>query len=155
MICVIALPHALSAQTRLSLGAGAGIAGSTDASLSEGKSGPVVMGQLTRLVLPFVELGGEVEYWRHSSLNVTFATGVVQVHVPSTGLFVKAGAGYGTGDADGRGRVSGVAGQVGLGYDITIPASPIGFTLFGNGSLAYGTARSFQLVDGGLAITFR
>jgi hypothetical protein len=35
-VVLLAIPSALSAQTRVSLGAGAGIAGSTDASLSEG-----------------------------------------------------------------------------------------------------------------------
>jgi hypothetical protein len=145
----------LSAQIRASLGIGAGIAGSTDASLSEGKTAPIVMGQLTRAVVPFVGIGAEVDIWRRGGSNVTFATGIVQIHFPSTGFFLKAGAGFGTGDPDERGKGGGAAGQLGAGYDITIPAAPVGFTLFANASLAYGSSRSLQMVDGGLAITLR
>jgi hypothetical protein len=152
-VVLLAIPSALSAQTRVSLGAGAGIAGSTDASLSEGQTAPVVMGQITRSVMPLVRLGAEVDVWLHAGSYVTVATGIVQVHLPSTGFFLKAGVGYGAGDPDGRGRAGGVAGQIGAGYDITIPGAPVGFTLFANASLAYGSLRSLQMVDGGLALT--
>ena len=38
-----AVPGAVSAQARVSIGAGGGMAGSTDASLSDGKAGAIVM----------------------------------------------------------------------------------------------------------------
>ena len=117
LVVACALPCVVSAQTRLSLGVGGGIAGSTDASLSEGRSGIVLMGQLVHGVLPF--------------------------------------AGLGMGDPDGAGTMSGAAAQIGLSYDLTIPAAPIAVTLFGNGSVAYSSSRSMQLVDAGIAITLR
>jgi hypothetical protein len=96
-----------------------------------------------------------VNHWTRSGSSLTFATAIVQVHVPMTGLLLKAGAGYGSGDPDGLGRVNGVAGQLGTAYDLTLPGAPIAITLFANGALAYSSARSAQLVGGGLALTFR
>lgn len=155
LVALLAFPHLLPAQVRLSLGAGAGVAGSTDASLSEGRGGALFTGQITRVVLPFVGLGAEVNHWTRSGSTATFATGIVQVHVPMTGLLVKAGVGYGAGDPDGLGHIGGVAGQLGLAYDLTLPGAPIAITLFGNGLLAYAPSRSMQLAGGGLALTFR
>lgn len=155
VIVACAFPCSVSAQTRLSLGVGGGIAGSTDASLSEGRDGVALMGQLVRGVLPFVGLGVDVDRWSRSGATVTFVTGVAQLHVPATGLLLRAGAGFGTGDPDGGGTASGVAGHIGLSYDITIPAAPVAVTLFGNASLAYSSSRSMQLVDAGIAITLR
>jgi hypothetical protein len=142
-------------QTRLSFGAGLGRAGSTESSLSEGKDGTVFMGQVVRGVLPYIGLGAEVNHWRTGSLNTTFATGILQVAVPFTGVRLKAGAGYGTGDPDGLGKVSGPTIQLGASYDFTIPAAPIAVTLFGNALLSHATNRSMQMVDGGLALTIR
>lgn len=155
VVVACALPRVASAQTRLSLGVGGGVAGSTDASLSEGRSGLALMGQLVHGVLPFAGLGVDVDHWTRSGAAVTFVTGVVQLHVPATGLLLRAGAGFGTGDPDGAGTTSGVAGHIGLSYDLTIPAAPIAVTLFGNGSVAYSSSRSIQLVDAGIAITVR
>ncbi len=154
-VIALALPSLASAQMRLSVGAGAGVAGSTESSLSEGRGAPILMAQATRNVVPFVGLGAEVNYWRHSAGDATFVTGIVQAHLPLTGVFVKAGVGYGTGDPDERGKISGVTGQLGLGYDISIPAAPVAFTIFANGFLAHGSVRYLQMVGGGLAITFR
>ena len=154
-IVAFTLPRVVCAQTRLSLGVGAGIAGSTDASLSEGRGGVALMGQLARGVLPFVGIGVDVDHWARSGSTVTFVTGIVQVHVPATGLLLRAGAGFGTGNPEGAGTSSGVAGQIGLSYDLTVPAAPIAMTLFGNGSVAYSASRSIQLVDAGIAITLR
>lgn len=154
-IVACALPRVVGAQTRLSLGVGAGIAGSTDASLSEGRGGVALMGQVVRGVLPFVGVGVGVDHWNRAGSTVTFVTGIVQLHVPATGLLLRAGAGYGTGNPNGAGTTSGVAGQIGLSYDLTIPAAPIALTLFGNGSVAHSSSRSIQLVDAGIAITLR
>ena len=154
-IVACALPRVVWAQTRLSLGVGAGIAGSTDASLSEGRGGVALMGQLARGVLPFVGIGVDVDHWTRSGSTVTFVTGIVQFHVPATGLLLRAGAGFGTGNPEGAGTSSGVAGQIGLSYDLTVPAAPIAMTLFGNGSVAHSASRSIQLVDAGIAITLR
>jgi len=143
------------AQTRLSFGAGLGRAGSTESSLSEGKNGTVLMGQIVRSVLPFVGIGAEFNRWSTGSLNTTFATGVVQIAVPLTGIRLKAGAGYGTGNPDGLGKASGTAVHLGASYDFTIPAAPIAITLFSNALVAHSTARSVQMVDAGLALTLR
>lgn len=155
VLAALAIPRAMTAQVRLSVGAGAGVAGSTDQSLSNGSGGVVLTGQLVKGVLPFVGIGAEVNHWARSGSNLTFATAIVQVHVPLTGLLLKAGVGYGSGDPDGLGRVSGVAGQLGAAYDLTLPGAPIAITLFANGALAYSSTRSAQLVGGGLALTFR
>jgi len=66
-----------------------------------------------------------------------------------------AGAGYGTGDPDGLGKVSGTAFHLGASFDFTIPAAPIAVTLFSNALLAHATSRSVQMVNGGLALTLR
>ena len=143
------------AQTRLSFGAGLGRAGSTESSLSDGKNGTVFMGQIIRNVLPFVGIGAEFNRWSTGSLSTTFATGVVQVIVPLTGFRLKAGAGYGTGDPDGLGKVSGTAIHLGAAYDFSIPGAPVAITLFSNALLAHASSRSLQMVDGGLALTLR
>jgi len=142
-------------QTRLSFGTGLGRAGTTESSLSEGKNGTIYMGQIVRSVLPFIGIGAEANRWNTGSLNTTFVTGILQVAVPLTGFRLKAGAGYGTGDPDGLGKVSGTAVQLGASYDFTIPAAPIAITLFSNALLAHSAARSVQMVNAGLALTLR
>jgi len=142
-------------QTRLSFGTGLGRAGTTESSLSDGKNGRIFMGQIVRSVLPFVGIGAEFNRWSTGSLNTTFATGVVQIAVPLTGIRLKAGAGYGTGNPDGLGKASGTAVHLGASYDFTIPAAPIAITLFSNALVAHSTARSVQMVDAGLALTLR
>lgn len=142
-------------QTRISVGAGLGMAGSTESSLSDGKSGTVYMAQIVRSVLPFVGIGAEANRWRTGSLNTTFLTGILQVAVPLTGFRLKAGAGYGTGDPDGSGKATGTAIHLGASYDFTIPAAPIAITLFSNALLVHSASRSVQMVDAGLALTLR
>lgn len=155
LFTILALPSGLWAQTRLSLGAGAGMAGSTDASLSEGRGGVVLAGQVVHGVLPFVGIGAEANHWSRSGSSITFGTVILQVHVPLTGLFVKAGAGYGGGTPDSAAHVSGPAGELGLAYDLTLPGAPIAITVFGNAGLVYNSSRSLQMVGAGLAVTFR
>ena len=149
----IAMPSA--AQWRVSLGAGAGISGSTESSLSDGKGGTVFMGQIVRGGLPLVGLGAEVNRWSRGTLNTTFATGILQAHVPLTGLLLKIGAGYGTGDPDGLGKINGPTLQLGAGYDLTVPFAPIASTFFANALLSHASTRSMQMVGAGLALTFR
>ena len=151
----LALPRASFAQTRVSVGLGGGIAGSTESSLSEGRSAPIVMGQVAAAVAPFVAIGAEVNYWRRRVSSITFATGEVQLHAPATPLRLTLGAGYGRGDPDGNGTISGVAGQLGAAYDVTVPVAPVAVTLFVNALVAHASLRSAQMVDGGLAITWR
>ena len=156
LLLATALAVPSRAQTRVSLGAGGGIAGSTDASLSEGKGGTLLMGQIVRGgILQFIGIGAEVNHWNRGSLNTTFATGIIQAHVPLTGLLLKVGAGYGTGDPDGLGKINGKTLQLGAGYDLTFPFAPIAATFFVNALLSYAPARSMQMVGGGLALTFR
>jgi hypothetical protein len=150
----LACAHAAAAQTRVSIGGGAGIAGSTDASLSEGRGGPVLMGQVVHGVAPFVGIGAEVNYWRGGNASAAFATGQLQLHLPPTAFVVKLGGGYGRGNPDGRGTVTGPAAQVGAAYDITLQRARVMLTVFGNGLAAYSASRSMQMVDGGLAITW-
>jgi hypothetical protein len=154
-LLLVAAASPAAAQTRISAGIGYGIAGSTESSLSDGKTGTVYMGQIVRAVLPFAGLGVEVNRWHSDSLTATFATGFVQFHLPLTGLLLKAGGGYGTGDPDGRGGVNGPALHFGAAYDLTVPAAPIALTVFGNALLSHATSRSLQMVDGGVALTIR
>lgn len=155
-LTLLATPRTAASQLRMSIGGGGGIAGSTDESLSYGRGGPVVMGQLTASVVPYVGLGVEVNDWRRSGSNIAFATGHVQFHIPATLLFVKLGGGYGTGDPDGKGSVSGGAVQFGVAYDITMPLAPAALTLFGNALVVpHTSSRSMQMVDLGLAFTLR
>jgi len=155
LAAAVLLPRVAAAQVRVSLGAGGGIAGSTESSLSQGRGGLLLTGQLARVVVPFVGIGGEVNHWTRSGASLTFAAGIVQVHVPLTGLFLKAGAGYGSGDPDGAGRVNGPAGELGIAYDVTLPGAPVAITLFGNGAVAHASSRSLQMLGVGLALTFR
>ena len=152
---VLALPSVSSAQARVSVGLGGGIAGSTEGSLSEGKAAPVVMGEVSTSIAPLIGIGAEADYWRRRVSNFAFAAAVVQFHIPATGLFLKIGGGYGSGDPDGNGTISGAAGVVGAMYDITIPAAPVALTLFGNAFIVHGSPRYGQMVDGGIAITWR
>ena len=145
----------LRAQTRLSIGGGAGVVGSTESSLSDGSRGRVIMAQLLRGGLPFVAIGGEFNRWSRDSLSANFVTGVVQAHIPLTGFLLKAGIGYGSGNPDGLGKISGPALELGAGYDFTIPAAPIAITLFGNGLLAHASSRSLRTVVAGVALTLR
>ncbi len=150
---LLACSTAASAQ-RISLGAGGGIAGGTDASLSDGKFAPIVMAQVTTGALPFVGVGVEVDHWQRRVVHATFATAIVQLHIPVTGFSITAGAGYGSGNPGAQGQTSGIAGQLGASYDIGIPFSPVGATIFGNAFLQHGSQSSMQMVDAGLAITF-
>src|SRR5512142_1097566 len=86
VIAVVAVPGSAFAQMRVSVGAGAGIAGSTDASLSEGRTAPVVMGQVAAMAA-VVGIGAEVDGWRSGASSVLIASGDLQFHVPSTPLF--------------------------------------------------------------------
>jgi hypothetical protein len=155
IIAAVAMPHMVAAQTRLSLGVGGGMAGSTESSLSDGKGAPIVMGQATMSLIPLVGVGVEVDDWRRSGSNIVFAAAHVQLHVPVTPFYVKLGAGYGSGDPDGRGRINGATVQVGAAYDLTLPLAPVALTLFGNAFLSHASNRSMQMVDAGLAFTWR
>lgn len=142
-------------QVRLSAGVGGGMAGSTESSLSDGSGAPVIMVQATKSLLPFLGLGVQVDDWRHNGSNVAFATAHVQLHVPIMPFYVKLGAGVGTGDPDGNGRSTGMAGQIGAAYDLTLPLAPVALTVFGNAFLSHASSRSMQMVDLGLALTWR
>jgi hypothetical protein len=149
------VPSMASAQLRVSVGAGAGLSGSTESSLSNGTGAPIVMGEVVRPLFPVLGLGAEVDYWKGSVSHVAFATAIAQAHLPLIPLQVKAGLGYGNGDPDGNGNVAGLAGQLGAMYDITFPGAPIALTVFANALLAHARLRSVQTVDAGLAITWR
>jgi hypothetical protein len=131
------------------------MAGSTDASLSEGRGAPVVMGQATRSLVPFLGIGVQIDDWRRSGSNIVFATAHLQLHIPVTPFYVKIGGGFGSGDPDGKGRITGGAGQIGAAYDITLPFAPVALTVFGNAFLSHTSSRSMQMVDAGLAFTLR
>jgi len=146
-------PCFASAQVRVSAGAGAGIAGGTDASLSEGRSAPVVMAQVSTSAL--IGVGLEADAWWRSGSSVVVATGDLQLHLPSTSFFVKVGGGFGRGDPDGKGTIDGTAAHIGAAYDVHVPDTRVALTLFGNGFVVYTASRSLQMVDGGVAITLR
>lgn len=152
-MAALMVPGVASAQLRVSVGAGAGIAGSTDASLSEGRSAPIVMGQVTAMAT-LVGVGVEVDGWRNGGSSVLLANADLQFRVPSTPVFLKLGAGFGRGDPDGNGTISGAAGHIGAAWDISLTAARA-LTLFGNAFLVYAPTRSLQMVDGGIAITWR
>jgi hypothetical protein len=152
-MAIVMVPRLAFAQLRVSVGAGAGIAGGTDGSLSEGRSAPVVMAQVS--TSSAVGLGIEADAWLRSGSNVSVATGDVQLRIPSTSLFIKLGGGFGRGDPDGKGTVDGTAGHIGAAYDVNISGSRFAMTLFANGFVVYTASRSLQMVDGGLAITRR
>ena len=144
-----------TAQIGASIGAGIGIAGSTDNSLSDGQTGWMVNGQLTTSPLPVVKLGVEVDHLHHTGANATFGTAIAELHFPVLPFFVKGGVGYGKADVpDVGGSASGLALQIGAGYSLGVPAVPVGFVLFANGYFAHGSSRSAQMVDGGLALRF-
>ncbi len=105
--------------------------------------------------MPGIGLGGEVDYWRGKDSHVAFATGLVQFNIPLIPLYLKAGLGYGNGDPGGTGNVAGLAGQLGVMYDITLPGAPIALTVFSNALLAHAALHSLQTVDAGLALTWR
>jgi len=149
-----AIPSVALAQVRLTVGAGAGIAGSTDGSLSEGRTAPVVTGQLTAMKA-VIGVGAQVDAWRDGASSIALATGHLEFRLPSTPLFLTLGAGFGRGDPDGKGTISGTAGHLGAACDIGRAAAPRVLTLFGNAFLVYAPTRSLQMVDGGLAITWR
>lgn len=155
LAALIAVPTVAQSQLRVSVGAGAGISGSTDESLSNGTGAPIVMGQVTHSLLPLLGVGAEVDYWKGSVSHVAFATGLVQARLPIIPLYVKAGLGYGDGSPDGKGNVSGLAGQLGVMYDVTLPLAPVALTVFTNALLAHAALRSVQTVDAGLALTWR
>jgi hypothetical protein len=154
-LALIILPAVASAQLRVSLGVGAGLSGSTDESLSYGRGAPIVMGQVTRPLFPGLGLGAEVDYWKGPVSHVAFATALLQAHIPLIPIYFKAGLGYGNGSPDGNGNVSGLAGQLGAMYDLTLPAVPVALTVFTNALLAHARLRSVQTVDAGLAITWK
>jgi hypothetical protein len=147
------VPGAASAQLRASVGAGAGIAGSTESTLSEGRTAPIVMGELAAMARA-VGVGVEVDGWRHDSLSIVIASADLHVRLASTPLAIKLGAGVGRGDPDGQGTISGTAGHIGATYDFGFSATRA-LTLFANGLVVYTSARSLQMVDAGLAITWR
>lgn len=149
----VTIPSVASAQARISAGAGAGIAGSTEGSLSEGRTAPVVMVQVS--TAGPIGIGLEGDGWWRSGSSILVAAADIQLHVPSTPLFLKLGAGVGRGDPDGLGTISGVAGHVGAALDIGPHSSALALSLFGNGFLVYTASRSLQMVDAGLAITRR
>jgi hypothetical protein len=144
-----------SAQTSVSLGVGGGIVASTESSLSDGKSGVVGMFSLTRSLLPLIGIGAEADYLRRTGAETIFGAGFVKVHLPVVPLGVKLGVAYGNGDPDGNGKISGVGAQVGATYDVTLPAVPIALTIFGNAFLAHGSSRYLQMVDAGIALTWK
>ena len=152
MTAVMAAPSAASAQ-RLSVGAGAGIAASTEGTLSEGRTGLIVTGQIT--TPGAVDGGLEADGWWRGSSSVLLATAHLQFHLPSTPLLFTLGAGVGRGDPDGLGTINGTAGHVGVALDMGPRSSSVALTLFGNGFLIYAPARSLQMVNAGLAITRR
>lgn len=154
-LILAAPPRAAGAQLRLSAGVGGGIAGSTESSLSDGTAGVVLMGQVTKSIVPLFGIGVDVNDWHRGGSNIAFVTANAQFHIPVTPFYVKLGGGVGTGDPDGRGNVTGGAAQIGAAYDITLPLAPVAVTLFGNALLAYTSARSLQMVDAGLAFTWR
>lgn len=141
------------AQMRASLGAGAGIAGSTDGSLSEGRTAPVVMGEVAAMAKA-VGVGVEVDGWRHDAASILIASGDLHVRLASTPIVIKLGASVGHGNPDGKGTISGTGGHVGATYDIGFSAARA-LTVFGNALFVYSPVRSQQMVDGGLAITWR
>jgi hypothetical protein len=153
ILAVAPVPGIASAQMRVSVGAGAGIAGSTDASLSEGHTATSVMGQVAAMAT-LVGIGAEVDGWRNGTSSVLIASVDLNLRVPLTPLFVKLGAGAGRGDPDGKGTITGTAGHIGAAYDIGLSATRA-LTLFGNAFLVYAPSRSLQMVDGGIAITWR
>jgi hypothetical protein len=150
-----AIPRAIVAQPRLSIGVGGGMAGSTESSLSDGRGAPVIMVQATKSLLPLVGLGVQVDDWRRSGSNVAFATAHLQLGIPLTPFYLKLGGGVGTGDPDGKGRITGAAGQIGAAYDLTLPLAPVALTIFGNAFLSHASTRSMQMVDAGLAFTVK
>ena len=150
---VVLVPGAASAQLRVSIGAGAGIAGSTMGSLSEGLTAPVAMGEVAAMAKA-VGVGVEVDGWRHDSLSIVIASADLHVRVASSPLAIKLGAGVGRGDPDGQGTISGTAGHIGATYDFGFSATRA-LTLFANGLVVYTSARTLQMVNAGLAITWR
>lgn len=155
LVVILAIPCALGAQVHIALGTGFGIAGGTDASLTNGRKAPVLMGEIATAT-PLVRVGAEVDYWRRTAANLSVATGLVEFHLPLLAVFAKVGAGYGSGDiGDGRGKVSGTAGQIGAGYTLGVPLIPVGLQVFGNGYLIHGSARNVQMLDAGIAVTWQ
>src|SRR5437762_3758707 len=133
LLLVLMSPCALAAQAHIALGTGLGIAGGTDASLSNGRTAPVLMGEIATAT-PLVRVGAEVDYWRRNVANLSVVTGIVEFHLPILAVFAKVGAGYGGGDiGDGHGKTSGTAGQIGAGYTLGVPLIPVGLQIFGNG----------------------
>jgi hypothetical protein len=154
-VIAFATPRAVTAQARLSIGVGGGMAGSTESSLSDGRGAPVIMGQATKSLLPLIGLGVQVDDWRRSGSNIAFATAHLQLSIPLTPFYLKLGGGVGTGDPDGKGRITGAAGQIGAAYDLTLPLAPVALTIFGNAFLSHASTRSMQMVDAGLAFTVK
>ncbi|MEO7085082.1 MAG: hypothetical protein ABI442_19630 [Gemmatimonadaceae bacterium] len=152
---IIAVSHIARAQAGISVGVGGGVVGSTESSLSDGKSGAIGMVAVTKSLLPLLGLGAQVDFLRRSSSNTVFGTGFVKLSLPVLPFSVKLGAGFGSGDPDGNGSISGAAGLIGLTHDITLPAAPIAFTVFGNALLAHGSSRYLQMADIGLALTLK
>jgi hypothetical protein len=149
----LATSERVHAQVGFSIGAGAGIAGGTESSLSNGHGGWIAMGQVTTTAIPFVRAGAEVNHFQTGDITASFATAIIQAHVPVTPFFGKIGIGYGRGDFKDQNPVAkGLAVELGLGYSIGLPGVPIGVDVFGNALLAHGSSRSAQMLDAGLAI---
>jgi hypothetical protein len=155
MVAAVALtvPRVAFAQLRMSFGAGAGIAGTTDASLSEGRTAPIVMAEVAAMANA-VGLGLEVDAWHRDASSSLIANGDLHIRIPSTPVVVKFGAGVGRWDSETHGTITGTAAHIGATYDIGFSAARA-LTLFANGFLVYSPLQSQQLVDAGLAFTWR
>jgi hypothetical protein len=160
---LLSISAAATAQTGISVGVGGGIVGFTESSLSDGKSGAVGMVAVTRSLVPLIGIGAEVDYLRRSGWQTVMGAGFVKLSLPIFPLSIKLGVAVGQGETDGSclgscpailGSISGVGGQLGATYDITLPAIPIAFTIFGNAFLVHAL-RNFQMVDAGLALTWK
>ena len=144
----------LGPSVSVGLGGGfAGPSGGSGTSSSNMQVAPVITGTVDFPLGPLVTIGAQADYWRRSSVNALFATGVVTLHVPDTPLSVKAGGGFGRGDFGG-GALSGPSGQLGLVYQI-LGVGPPATRLFANAFFASGSPRNVLLIDAGLALTWR
>ena len=101
-----------------------------------------------------VGVGVEVDGWRHDSLSIVIASADLHVRLASTPLAIKLGAGVGRGDPDGQGNHQRHRRSYWCDDDFGFSATRA-LTLFANGLVVYTSARSLQMVDAGLAITWR
>jgi hypothetical protein len=113
------------------------------------------MASVTRSLVPLIGIGVEGDYLRRTGSQTVFGGAFLKFHLPVVPFGIKLGAAVGSGDPDGKGSISGAGAQIGATYDITLPAIPIAATVFGNAFLAHGSSRYLQMVDAGLAITWK